>query len=55
MEADINLADICGLKPLNINPGGVNSIYFISDSESMLNVTAVTVVIMEAHFNYMKF
>ena len=58
MEVDINLADICGItlqnKPLIITPGGVNSIHFISDSKSMLNVTAVTVVNMLFHFSYVK-
>ena len=58
MEVDIKLADIRGLalqnKPLNITPEGVNSICFIRDSEPALNVTAVTVVNMEVHFNYTK-
>lgn len=56
MEVDINLADICGLtlqnKPLNITPGAVNSICFIPDGESVLNVTAVTVVNTQVHFSY---
>lgn len=58
MEVDVKLADICGLtlqnKPLNIPPGGENSIYFNSDSESVLNVSAVTVANTEVHFNYIK-
>ena len=44
MEADINLADICGAasenKPLNITLVAVKSIHLNSDSESKLNVTS---------------